>query len=292
MAIPTGNCIERRPLASRREFFEKYAGGIGTPVIFTGVVERWPAYEKWSFEWLKDAFGSNEVLVTGGKVDKDEEYDVEVMSLADYIDALQHHADGRFYLSNYDLGAFIPSLRADFEFPRFAPSPLFERSHYWIGPAGTRTQLHCDYTQNTFAQIVGTKRFEIYSPLRSTELRGKRRGWYSSFSAVDFESELAKGGVPPAPDMDFEVSRGELLFLPYGWWHRVTCRTPSISVNQFWVNPRVALRIAPRYVPARINLAAQLAAAEAAKRLRGLSRSPVPIFRRVASSLLGWLISG
>jgi hypothetical protein len=44
--------IERLPLPVRTEWERQYAFNPGIPIIFTGIVEHWPAFRRWSFEWF------------------------------------------------------------------------------------------------------------------------------------------------------------------------------------------------------------------------------------------------
>jgi hypothetical protein len=223
--------VARVPIAAYRDF----ARGEGRPAIFADVVPHWPAFKRWTFDWLRETHGAVRVPVLHGRLDEHETFTHRDRTFGEFLDDMAHAAAGSGYLGNLDLGKLIPALARDVEFPSFVP-PLLRTTNHWIGPAGTVSQLHCDYAHNLFAQLVGRKRFELFAPSR--ELRRTATTYYSSFSALDFA-----GGARPVPDVEVVVERGEMLFLPYGWWHRVTSLEASISVNAFfWSVPMLATK--------------------------------------------------
>jgi ribosomal protein L16 Arg81 hydroxylase len=106
---------------------------------------------------------------------------------------------------------------------------------FWIGPAGTVTPLHCDYDDNIFAQIWGSKRIFLAPPHHDAFL------YPSEANAILFGSRFN----PEAPDFDqFPLARqasmiecivdpGELLYVPAGWYHQVRSLTFSLSSNRW-----------------------------------------------------------
>jgi hypothetical protein len=206
-------------------------------------VEGWPAFEKWTFEWLGREHGALEVHLLKGRIDAARFFEFGPNTLGAYVDGILGGATAAGYLGNVDLGKLIPGLERDLAFPPLA-RPRLANHNYWIGPAGTVSQLHCDFSHNLFAQLRGKKHFALYSPERSRELRPARVAWYSAFSALDYGERDAS--ELPAPDYEFVVERGDLLLLPYGWWHRVTSLEPSISVNRWWWSRRMIVTKGPR----------------------------------------------
>jgi hypothetical protein len=107
-----------------------------------------------------------------------------------------------------------------------------------MGPRGAFTQLHYDRALNLHAMVVGRKRWQLYAPDKTARLRPAR---YESAWSVMSEHDLApEGGRPEqapggvAPDYDFVLEAGEVLYVPYGWWHRVDTLAPSIATNFWW----------------------------------------------------------
>ena len=72
--------------------------------------------------------------------------------------------------------------------------------------------------------------------------------WSASQSGVDLDEggfdRLASKGVHA--DYDFVIEPGEMLFLPFGWWHRVETLTTSVAANfWWWTLPMIVTHSAP-----------------------------------------------
>lgn len=216
------------------------------PLVFSGGIEHWPARSKWTFSWFRDAHGAVVAPVEwlryhrapDGSVERVGK--VEPMPLRDYLDVLVRD-DGSLdggYLIGRDLLVSLPELRRDTLFPEVQLSERLTERLFFMGPRGAFTQLHYDRALNLHAMLVGRKRWQLYGPDKTRRLRPAR---YESPWSVISEHDLApEGGVPDhvpggvEPDYDFVLEAGEVLYVPYGWWHRVETLAPSIATNFWW----------------------------------------------------------
>jgi hypothetical protein len=236
---PQWGKIERRATIDGAEFFEKYYV-TNTPVIFTGMMDRWTALQKWSLEYLSHTYGGVQVQVqfdrhTNPLYELEYEKHTRSMVMADYIQLVQTGGPtNNYYMvannSNLDLPEFRPLL-ADMYFPPdiFLPEPPKGSVYFWLGPAGTITPLHHDPCNLMMAQISGRKLWRIIPPWYARCLYNYR----GVFSCVDLT----------APDYDrYPLFReiqiidevlhpGEIIFMPVGWWHFVQALDISISVS-------------------------------------------------------------
>lgn len=240
--------VERVALPSRAEFYRTY-DKIDRPHVFTGGMENWPARTKWTFDWFKQTHGKTPVVVTTGTYDIKQSHDTT--TLGDYIDSLLSGEQKRSYLSNFNLFKMIPELQQDVRLPDY---PIIDRltlKKFWMARDNNFTQLHADYGHNCMGQIAGKKRWVLYSPKRSHELMPDKEDWNGVMSKLDFSDaseETRKYAAGLEPDYDFVVEPGEIIFLPYGWWHRVYSIGPSINVNLWWWNRQMILTRTPRMV--------------------------------------------
>lgn len=100
-----------------------------------------------------------------------------------------------------------------------------------IGPPGSQAILHQDYLHSHayLAQIRGRKRCLLFSPEDSTNLyEGK----------VDPDHpDMAKFPLfRNATAFECLLEPGELLFIPFTWWHHVVAVEKSITVNYNFFN--------------------------------------------------------
>jgi hypothetical protein len=239
--------ISTTPLLAPKAFKRTYATP-GRPVIITNAMERWRARSVWSFEWFKQQHGDISVPVSFGKLDEDKAFTLQRIPFREYIDSItDSNSPQKGYLQSFDLRRLIPALEDDVAFPPYFWSKRLCRMNFWIGPGGTTSQLHCDYADNLLCQVVGSKRIQLYrADSQVLAQYHTNTTWYSSFNKYDFERNQRDATTPKIdPDFDFTLQAGQILFLPFGWWHRVTSLEPSISVNLWWFTPKMLISRSP-----------------------------------------------
>jgi hypothetical protein len=243
--VPTGTCgIERVRRPAFRDFHEKYLKP-GKPVLLDGMMEDWPALEKWTPGFFREIGGGRKVRIEFGNVLQEdphfEEWDLgRYLDLLESLDTLGSSGKGMDspgslpYLAYFDIFKFFPELRKDVEFPFWRGRILFPIG--WIGPAGSFTGLHWDIAPNLFAQIRGAKEFTLYPPQQTPFLYPSRKYDIGSIlSSVD--ARMPDYDRFPlfrkAEGIKVEVQSGQILFTPRGWWHQVLGLETSISVSCF-----------------------------------------------------------
>lgn len=251
---------ERMPLDNRRAFYEGLEAN-NKPIIFTNAMKGWPAAERWSFDWFTQQYGDVSVPVEWLRYNARPAGDVErvgrvrKMTMKDYVASLKVK-DGEEtpgYLIGNDLFRTLPALHRDVRFDEYAVQRRLTEQLFFMGPRGTFTQLHFDRAHNLHAVMVGRKQWQLYSPARDEELRpAKLSHPWSVMSAHDLTPHGGRPDQLPAgklPDYDFVLEAGEILYLPYGWWHRVYTVEDAIATNYWWWTWSMLARIGPRLIP-------------------------------------------
>lgn len=216
----------------------------GVPFMITGLVNRWPLFAL-TPQVLRDRFSHLHVRArVGDYINTAFAADraMQDMSMAEYLDLVAAGtADLPPYLGNLELRELNSMCHWPTYFSKMGPP------RFWVGPAGTVTPLHCDYDDNIFAQIWGTKRIVLAPPHHDEFL------YSSEANAILFGSPFD----PEAPDFDkFPLARqattiecivnpGELLYVPAGWYHQVRAMTFSLSANRWARALPFALRCDP-----------------------------------------------
>ncbi len=204
----------------------------GLPFIITGLVNRWPL-SALTQQTLRERFRDLPVRArVGDYVNTAFAPDraMQDMSMLAYLDLVATETPGLPpYLGNLEMRALNSLCHWPAYFEKMGPP------RFWLGPAGTVTPLHCDYDDNIFAQIWGTKRIFLAPPHHHEFL------YASAANAVLFGSPFN----PEAPDFEkFPLARqasmiecvvapGELLHVPAGWYHQVRALTFSLSANRW-----------------------------------------------------------
>ena len=204
----------------------------GLPFLMQGQALRWPLCklpasilrERYSHVPVRARVG--DYINTAFAADRA----MQDMSMEQYLDLVETgvHALPP-YLGNLELRELNSLCHWPAAFDKIGPP------RYWLGPAGTVTPLHCDYDDNLFAQIWGSKRIFLAPPHHDEFLYPREA------NAILFGSPFD----PEAPDyeryplarqatlIEVLVDAGDLLYVPAGWYHQVRALTFSLSANRW-----------------------------------------------------------
>lgn len=234
----------RRPAASE---IRRLIRRDGEPLIVEGMIARWPALSRWSFEWFRDRFGEDRVTVVDSINQPVVKHTTSLGDYLGYVVSPESHPlaslerGGRLYVYGYRPFSSHPELRDD-----YAPSDLMEdwlaslnepvRSIFnqgWIlfSAVGATTEFHVDFlhTHAWLAQVRGRKDCILVSPSQSECLYGGRanplRPDYDLHPRFR-EAKLWSGSLVP----------GQALLVPSGWWHHVSTTETSLTVSHNVVN--------------------------------------------------------
>ena len=206
--------------------------GLGLPFLITGLVNRWPLFTL-TQQALRERFGAVAVRArVGDYIDTAFAPDraMQDMSLLAYLDLVAADTQGLPpYLGNLELRG----LNAMCHWPSYLTKMGPPR--FWLGPAGTVTPLHCDYDDNIFAQIWGSKRIFLAPPHHDEFLYPREANpvlFGSPFNpeAPDFgQFPLARQALM----VECMVNPGDMLYVPAGWYHQVRALTFSLSSNRW-----------------------------------------------------------
>ena len=258
--------IERKSKVLPADIAREHLSGVGKPVIITDATENWPARSKWTFEFLKTAYGSDLATAWLG-IGLGPAKVTTLSAYINYLDtpsaelpgiwmdkdgrpaqAVPAQVDSPFYLYGWNAFRQHPELYDD-----IAPAPYFvldlvptlspalraalesaskkEYTAVFIGPEGSLSSLHRDYwsTHAYLAQIRGRKRAILFSP----------EDW-----------DFLYGGQVDPEQPDFErfplfdsatayeciIEPGDTLLIPANWPHYVRGLEKSITVSHNFFN--------------------------------------------------------
>ncbi|WP_343732939.1 cupin-like domain-containing protein [Duganella sp.] len=203
----------------------------GLPFLVDGIVGRWPL-TRHTPDMLRDRYAQLHVRARVGDYINTAfapDRAMQDMTMADYLDLAGRTEGLPPYLGNLELKELNSMCHWPTWFDKMGPA------RFWIGPAGTVTPLHCDYDDNIFAQIWGTKRI-ILSPPHHDEFLYVREASAMLFGSP-FDPESPDYGQFPlarqASMIEVTVHPGDMLYVPAGWYHQVRALTFSLSSNRW-----------------------------------------------------------
>jgi len=203
----------------------------GQPFLVTGLVGRWPLCAL-PPSILRERFGAlpvrarvGDYINTAFAVDRE----MADMTMRDYLDLAAAATGLPPYVGNLELRELNGMCHWPAYFDKMGPP------RFWLGPGGTVTPLHCDYDDNIFAQIWGTKRITLAPPhhdefLYTWEANPLLFGSPFNPEAPDFARyPLAR----QAATVEVIVQPGDMLYVPAGWYHQVSALDFSLSSNRW-----------------------------------------------------------
>jgi hypothetical protein len=244
--------VERKRNLSAAQFRREYFL-TGKPVVLEGIAADWPAVQKWTFEYLLERCGHEEVDVLEGlswKVQASPGMDAVAaaergMKMRDLLSAARHGSG--WYGSFLELLDTHADLRNDIdwsfvrEYGNASMRLPWQRDlmgKMYVGGPLTSTSFHCAPVMNLYLQVYGRKRWVLVAP-RFTPFMypglSKGLNWQSRVDFRDPNDEEA----PLYRYVDrYEtvLEPGDVLWNPPWVWHGVQNLTESIAVSMWWVN--------------------------------------------------------
>ncbi|WP_428070920.1 cupin-like domain-containing protein [Chryseobacterium gambrini] len=221
---------------TQEEFIEKYLKP-RKPVVIKNMARKWPAYQKWTMEYMKEVVGDVEVpLYDSSKADPAAPINASAakMKFGDYIDLIQKEpTDLRIFL--FDPIKFAPKLLEDYISPKELMGGFLDKyPNMFFGGKGSVTFLHFDIDM---AHIFHTH-FNGRKHILLFDYKWKERLYqipYATYALEDYDIENPDFTKFPALDgvegIECYLEHGDTLFMPTGWWHWMKYLDGSFSIS-------------------------------------------------------------
>ena len=221
---------------SAQDFREKYLKG-RKPVVIKNMARKWPAYQKWTLDYMKEVVGDVEVpLYDSSKADPSAPINASAakMKFGDYIDLIRETpTDLRIFL--FDPIKFAPDLLKDYIAPKDLMGGFLDQyPNMFFGGKGSETFLHFDIDM---AHIFHTH-FNGRKHILLFDYKWKRRLYqipYATYSLEDYNIANPDFEKFPALDgiegIECFLEHGDTLFMPTGWWHWMKYLDGSFSIS-------------------------------------------------------------
>lgn len=206
------------------------------PVVIEKATEDWPAYSKWSLDYMQKVAGDKMVpLYDDRPVDHREGFNQPhaTMRMSDYIDLLKREPT-RYRIFLWNILNEVPDLREDFRFPDFGLRMMKTMPMLFFGGRDSFTFMHYDIDlANIFHfHFEGRKEVILFSQSENRYLYKVPHSLIThesiDFSAPDFNRWPA---LRHTRGYRTELRHGEVLYMPEGYWHYMRYLTPGFSMS-------------------------------------------------------------
>lgn len=199
------------------------------PVVIKGLAKKWPAYQKWNWDFFIDIVGDKEVGVYNN-IKSDAYTPINTadayMPFGEYLTKVkQGPLDLRIFLFN--IFQHAPQIINDFSWPDELMKGFVKKyPMLFVGGQGSITHMHfdIDLSHILHTQFVGRKRVLLFPYSEKEKLYRKPwevlsmanyANYYDSFDYENFPAvKLAKG-------YEVILEHGDTLFMPAGYWHHM-----------------------------------------------------------------------
>lgn len=221
---------------TQEDFIEKYLKP-RKPVVIRNMARKWPAYQKWTMDYMKKVVGDVEVpLYDSSKADPSAPINASAakMKFSDYIDLIRREpTDLRIFL--FDPIKFAPKLLKDYIAPKELMGGFLDKyPNMFFGGKGSVTFLHFDIDM---AHIFHTH-FNGRKHILLFDYKWKERLYqipYATYALEDYDIENPDFTKFPALDgvegIECFLEHGDTLFMPTGWWHWMKYLDGSFSIS-------------------------------------------------------------
>ena len=228
--------VPRLHKISKQDFVNNYVKP-QKPVVVEQFVD-WEALRKWKLEYIKQVAGEKQVPLYDNRIpvnNSTKKFNEPhlYMPLSEYIDELKKGPTPyRIFL--YNLLKQVPSLQNDFDFPDVGLRFLKDLPMLFFGGENSKVFMHYDID---FANILhfhfdGEKRCILF-PQSETKYLYKLPNALITHQGIDFNNPDFKTypALKKAKGFVAELKHGDMLYMPEGYWHQMTYKTPGFSMS-------------------------------------------------------------
>ncbi len=260
--------VKRVKTITKKDFIKNYFKP-QIPVVIEKFIEDWPAYNKWSLEYMKEVAGDKTVpLYDDRPVDYKEGFNEPhaTMKMHEYIDLLRKEPT-RYRIFLWNILKEVPKLQNDFSYPDFGLKLMKGLPMLFFGGEDSYTFMHYDIDlANIFHfHFEGKKQCILFDQKQSKYLYKIPNSLITrediDFSNPDFDKwpalQKAKGYVA-------NLEHGNVLYMPEGYWHYMRYVTPGFSMSL-----RAVARNPVNFSKAVYNIVVMRAIDSVMRRVRG-----------------------
>lgn len=206
------------------------------PVVIERFVEDWPAYSKWSLDYMKTIAGDKLVpLYDDRPVDYKDGFNQAhaTMRMREYIDLLKSEPT-KYRIFLWNILKEVPQLQNDFNYPDFGLKLMKSLPMLFFGGKDSYTFMHYDIDlANIFHfHFEGKKQIILFDQKQNKYLYKVPHSLITrediDFYNPDFNKwpklKHAKGWI-------CNLNHGETLYMPEGYWHYMRYITPGFSMS-------------------------------------------------------------
>ena len=206
------------------------------PVVIERLIEDWPAFKKWNLDYINEVAGEKEVpLFDDRPINSEFKFNEPHthMKMSEYVDLLKKQTTNyRIFL--YNLLREVPVLQKDIRYPDLGLKFLKKLPFLFFGGKDSKVFMHYDIDLANILHFhfQGEKQCILFPP-SETKYLYKIPHALIAHQDIDFSDPDVKQwpALKKARGYITNLTHGETLYMPEGYWHHMTYCTPGFSVS-------------------------------------------------------------
>lgn len=227
--------IPRVESITKEEFLKEYFLP-QKPVVIKRLIEDWPAYKKWNLAYINEVAGDKMVpLFDDRPINSEFKFNEPhtSMKMSEYVNLLNSKPTNyRIFL--YNLLKEVPKLREDYKYPKIGLRLLKKMPYLFFGGQGSKVFMHYDIDLGNILHFHfhGEKQCILFPP-SETKYLYKVPHALIAHQEIDFTNpDMEKWpALKKAKGYIANLTHGETLYMPEGYWHQMTYLTPGFSMS-------------------------------------------------------------
>jgi Cupin-like domain len=240
--------VPRVKTITKEDFIKQYYKP-QKPVVIEHSIDHWPAYSKWSLDYIKSIAGDKTVpLYDDRPVNYKTDFNTPhaSMKMSEYIDLLQREPT-KFRIFLWNILKEVPQLQKDFSYPDFGLRLMKKLPMLFFGGQDSYTFMHYDIDlANIFHFHFEGKKECILFDQKQNDFLYRVPFSLLTRDEIDFTNPDFKKwpALKKAKGYKTHLNHGEVLYMPEGYWHLMQYITPgfSMSLRAIARNPKNFIR--------------------------------------------------
>lgn len=227
--------VDRVKTITKEDFIKNYFKP-QKPVVIERFIENWPAYSKWSLDYMKEVAGDKTVpLYDDRPVDYKDGFNEPhaQMKMSEYVHLLKKEPT-KYRIFLWNILKEVPQLQRDFSFPDFGLKLMKGLPMLFFGGKDSFTFMHYDIDlANIFHfHFEGKKQCILFDQKQNKFLYKIPNSLITrediNFADPDFDKWPA---LKKAKGYMADLEHGNVLYMPEGYWHYMRYITPGFSMS-------------------------------------------------------------
>lgn len=227
--------VDKVQTITKKDFINNYFKP-QKPVVIEHLIDDWPAYDKWNFDYIRKIAGDKMVPLYDDRPVSYKDGFNEAhaqMKMSDYIDLLKREPT-RYRIFLWNILKEIPELQNDFTYPDLGLRLMKGLPMLFFGGENSFTFMHYDIDlANIFHFHFEGKKQCILFDQDQTKYLYKIPHSLITREDIDFaDPDLEKWpALEKATGFVADLEHGNVLYMPEGYWHYMRYISPGFSMS-------------------------------------------------------------